>query len=192
MNMTRVPSQSIRSMLVVLLPVLLLACNDHPIQPLERVITAVNRQVNELPAKTKIDFLFVIDNSNSMCQEQVNLADNFKAFSDFLYKELGGSADYHIAVTSTDMDSSPGRNMQPKGDLGRFLAGFDTTGPALQGMRQNNSCKINGNPQMPDNENCGPLLNGRAILKASELNPANPQEDLERKFQCMSALGNAR
>ena len=91
-------------------------CNEHPITPLERVITAVNRQENTLPAKTKIDFLFVIDDSGSMCEEQANLSRNFSAFSDFLFVELGQSTDYRIAVTSTDI-------LEEQGGNGRFLTG---------------------------------------------------------------------
>ena len=69
-----------------LLVAAIVGCNEHPVQPLEGVVTAVNRQANELPAKTKLDFLFVIDTSNSMCQEQQNLSENFSAFSNFLFR----------------------------------------------------------------------------------------------------------
>ena len=91
-------------------------CNEHPITPLERVLTAVNLPENTLPAKTKIDFLFVIDDSGSMCEEQANLSRNFSAFSDFLFVELGQSTDYRIAVTSTDI-------LEEQGGNGRFLTG---------------------------------------------------------------------
>ena len=76
-------------------------CNDHPVLPLDQVLNASNRVENRLPAKTKLDFLFVIDNSSSMGEEQKALADNFKTFSDFLFDELQGAADYRIAVTNS-------------------------------------------------------------------------------------------
>ncbi|MEE2785927.1 MAG: hypothetical protein VX589_01215 [Myxococcota bacterium] len=154
-------------------------CNQHPVQPLERVITAVNRQVNNLPAKTKIDFLFVIDNSGSMCQEQKNLGDNFKAFSDFLYDELRGSADYHIAVTSTDMNQKIGDDGLAEGDLGRFLTGADPNSA-------NVSCQINNMAFRPDTAGCGAILQGKPIIKATEV---QDKADLERKFNCLSTLG---
>ena len=44
-------------------------CNDHPVLPLDQVLNASNRVENRLPAKTKLDFLFVIDNSSSMGEE---------------------------------------------------------------------------------------------------------------------------
>lgn len=79
----------------------LIGCNDHPIRRLDQSLSASNRVENRLPAKTKLDFLFVIDNSSSMGEEQKALADNFKTFSDFLFDELQGSADYRIAVTNS-------------------------------------------------------------------------------------------
>ena len=80
-----------------------LSCNDHKVQPLDQVLTASNRLENRLPAKTKLDFLFVIDNSSSMGEEQQALAQNFRTFSDFLFDELQEAADYRIAVTNTGM-----------------------------------------------------------------------------------------
>lgn len=48
---------------------------------------------------SKVDVLWVIDNSNSMFEEQQNLARNFDAFMEYLKK---GKVEYHIAVTTTD------------------------------------------------------------------------------------------
>ncbi len=50
---------------------------------------------------SKIDLLFVIDNSGSMSEEQTNLATNFPAFIQVI-EESG--LDYRVAVTSTGMD----------------------------------------------------------------------------------------
>ncbi len=55
---------------------------------------------------TEVDVLFVVDNSGSMGDEQNNLASNF---SNFITAAAGWSADYHIGVTSTDMDADSGR-----------------------------------------------------------------------------------
>src|SRR5687767_15154056 len=49
----------------------------------------------------KVDVLWVIDNSGSMEDEQADLVANFPAFMDFF---LGSGLDYHIGVTSTDLD----------------------------------------------------------------------------------------
>jgi hypothetical protein len=48
-----------------------------------------------------VDILWTIDNSCSMSDEQLALTDNFPKFMDYF---LGSGLDYHIGVTSTDMD----------------------------------------------------------------------------------------
>lgn len=173
--------------------VLLGGCNQHPLQELDETVTAVNRQENRLPAKTKIDFLFVIDNSGSMCEEQANLTRNFGLFSNFLFEELGASADYRIAVTSTDMNPD-------SGDRGRFLNTPALPVPSL------NCIDENGDPNVPDTADCQELvMNGELdpVIKSGaegnigrNCNAADPadqaqcaKEDLERKFRCLATLG---
>ena len=172
---------------------LLAGCNQHPLQELDETVTAVNRQENRLPAKTKIDFLFVIDNSGSMCEEQDNLTRNFDAFSNFLFEDLGASADYRIAVTSTDMNpDNPAR--------GRFLNEPALAVPSL------NCIDDEGNPNIPNTMDCQELvMNGELdpVIKSgaegnigTNCNAADPaaqaqcaKEDLERKFRCLATLG---
>jgi hypothetical protein len=61
---------------------------------------------------TKMDIVFVIDNSGSMSQEQANLTANFPKFiqllNDFKTK-TGRSLDYRVAVTTTDITGDRGR-----------------------------------------------------------------------------------
>lgn len=93
----------------------LAGCNNHPLQPLEKVVSGSNRQNVSLPAKTKIDFLFVIDDSGSMSEEQEALAENFSELSGFLVRELGDRADFRIAVTTTDYTSLRGEFVREGG-----------------------------------------------------------------------------
>jgi hypothetical protein len=51
----------------------------------------------------KVDILWTIDNSCSMADEQDKLAENFPLFMDYF---LGSGLDYHVGVTSTDIDGS--------------------------------------------------------------------------------------
>jgi hypothetical protein len=51
----------------------------------------------------KVDFLFVIDNSNSMSDEQQLLIDSFPGFIDTIQATLPSAADFHIGVTKTDV-----------------------------------------------------------------------------------------
>ncbi|MCA9700173.1 MAG: hypothetical protein KC431_21795, partial [Myxococcales bacterium] len=50
----------------------------------------------------KVDFLFVIDNSGSMLEEQDNLASSFPAFINSISSTLSQAQDYHIMVIDTD------------------------------------------------------------------------------------------
>ncbi|MCA9528167.1 MAG: hypothetical protein KC549_17895 [Myxococcales bacterium] len=148
----------------------LAGCNGHPVDRLDNVVTAVNRQENRLPAKTKLDFLFVVDNSGSMCQEQRNLTANFRAFSEFLFQELGAAADYRIAVTSTDM--------QTAGQKGAFL---NTPAEPVASL----NCKDeNDQPLIPDTADCPANL--PLIIQSDQV---DTQADLEKAFRCLATLG---
>ena len=50
----------------------------------------------------KVDFLFVIDNSGSMGDEQDNLIDSFPGFISTIQDTLDEAQDYHIMVADTD------------------------------------------------------------------------------------------
>ena len=49
----------------------LLSCNDQPLVPLDQSLKSSSKQAITLGAKTKIDILFVIDESQSMSDEQL-------------------------------------------------------------------------------------------------------------------------
>ena len=53
---------------------------------------------------SKMDILFVIDDSGSMGEEQGNLAQNFPLFIEALNNFNDGSLDYRVAVTTTGRD----------------------------------------------------------------------------------------
>lgn len=50
----------------------------------------------------KVDFLFVIDNSGSMSEEQDNLINSFPGFIKTIQQELEEAQDYHIMVVDSD------------------------------------------------------------------------------------------
>lgn len=66
----------------------------------------------------KVDFLWVIDNSGSMQQEQNNLASNF---STFIQGFLAKNVDFKMAITTTDTSGS-GANAK----CGKIVSGSDT------------------------------------------------------------------
>ena len=55
---------------------------------------------------TKVDFLFVVDNSGSMEDEQANLVANFPNFINGIQSTLENVDEYHVGVTTTDSYSS--------------------------------------------------------------------------------------
>ena len=59
--------------------------------------------------KQKVDVLWIIDNSCSMSEEQSSLVSNFQYFINYF---VDSDLDWHIGVTSTDLDSNiaPGTN----------------------------------------------------------------------------------
>lgn len=61
---------------------------------------------------SKIDVLWVVDNSSSMTEEQENLGRNFDRFLGFL---TGAKVDYRIAVTSTDAVNDAGKLLAAEG-----------------------------------------------------------------------------
>jgi hypothetical protein len=140
-------------LILVLLP-FEFACNRHPAEKVEDILNAVVVLDNSLPPKTKLDFLFVVDNSDSMCQEQERLSKNFTLFSNFIFDELKGTADYRIAVTSTDIGSA--KDPADRQNKGAFLYA-----PAPSNIPV---CRINDQPEYPNTEDCpatGP--NGNVI-----------------------------
>lgn len=148
----------------------LAGCNDHPLVKIENILTASQDDRFVLPPKTKLDILFVVDNSGSMCEEQINLGENFQAFGEFLYQDLGDNADYRLAVTSTDLRTS--------GHGGRFL---NTPAEPTQLI---NCTRPDGTPFVPDTADCPANL--PLVLKSEDI---ATEDQLVRNFRCMATLG---
>ena len=115
----------------------------------------------------KIDILWVIDNSNSMCEEQDALTANFETFIDGL---SAINADFRLAVITTDMSSNPGVFRQRPGPIG----------PDCSGTADPLNC----------DDVTGPVLSSRDYL----LDPANPNsglhvDELRADFRCTATVG---
>jgi hypothetical protein len=87
--------------LLALAAVLLPACNDVPVRTLYKDFGILVKQALSSKERIKIDFLWVMDNSGSMCQEQNSLSRDFKVFIDQLSDF--SNIDFRLAVTSTDV-----------------------------------------------------------------------------------------
>src|SRR5262249_25020223 len=86
---------------------------------------------------SKIDILFMVDNSGSMAEEHANVAANAGAFIDLI---AATPADFRIALVTTDMFNGP-----PKPGGGRFWSCSTT----IRGC-ENFPCPAAGNPKILD------------------------------------------
>jgi hypothetical protein len=92
-----------RSQVLLVLAMIATGCNDIPIGSLHESFSIKVNQNQKNKDAVKVDFLWVIDNSSSMCQEQSSLA---TSFDDFINKINGFvNVDYRIAVVTTDLKS---------------------------------------------------------------------------------------
>lgn len=92
-------------------------------------------------ACNKMDILFVVDNSGSMGEEQMNLAANFPMFAtliDTYTNSAGQTLDYHVALTTTDRTFTENAELIPgfpiptphEGNDGKFQTGTGCSFPA--------------------------------------------------------------
>lgn len=77
------------------------ACNSHPVSISTATGSVEYQQKTSIDGSEKVDILWVVDNSGSMCQEQKVLRDNFAKFIDELNQT---NLDFHIGLTTTDMN----------------------------------------------------------------------------------------
>lgn len=96
-------------------------CNSVPVESIEKSFSIKVSESSGTSERVKIDFLWVIDNSTSMCQEQVALARSFGEFT----KKLGEAfeIDARVAVTTADMQCDPA-NPDITTAQGRFSQGY--------------------------------------------------------------------
>ncbi len=95
-----------------------LSCNEHGVVPLNENLAVERTDTVGTAGANKVDILWVVDNSGSMCEEQANLRENFDQFITGLV-DIG--ADFNLAVVTTDMQdpNESGRFQNiPDGDAG--------------------------------------------------------------------------
>jgi len=94
--------QTLRRTVVVfaLLVLGLAGCNEHKLVTIESFVDKAVSDSASIRGKTQFDILWVVDNSNSMCQEQDNLTRNF---SEFVRRLSTLDADFRMGVITTDV-----------------------------------------------------------------------------------------
>jgi hypothetical protein len=101
------------------------------------------------PPADQLDILFVIDNSPSMMPLQEALAYNIPRF---LSKIDATGADYHVAITTTDVGGQP-----PTGAYEPFRLGSCNTRNGDDGVMQATACASRGNLSAPARNVCARL-----------------------------------
>ena len=99
------------------------ACVDHPLAPPTPLVSRTETRVT-VGGSQKLDVVFMIDNSDSMKEEQANLIRNFPQFMKTLQDTTRGDPlDVHIGVISSDLGAGPQETAgacHPGGDGGAF------------------------------------------------------------------------
>jgi hypothetical protein len=100
---------------------LALACNDHTLAPPNPIRSRTESRVT-LSGVQKLDIVFMIDDSDSMKEEQGNLIRNFPLFMKALREATSDSPlDVHIGVISSDLGAGPQSDVcRLGGDGGAF------------------------------------------------------------------------
>ena len=86
----------------------------------------------------KVDLLFVIDNSGSMADEQINLVNSFPSFIDEIQTQLEDADGYHIGIITSDLYTFDQGCLQ-EGSMVTQTGGADSSnavcGPYVEGHR---------------------------------------------------------
>jgi hypothetical protein len=112
---------------------LLAGCPDRSISEVDPLQGRVEAKTLPVKLNRDLDLLFLIDNSPSMADKQINLAANFPRFIDVLKTIPGGLPNVHIAVVTSDYgakgadDATFGAGIGQTGDIGA-CRGFGDNG----------------------------------------------------------------
>ena len=151
---------------------LLAACPSRDISKLDP--EPAKEVYKEIPVTSNrnIDILFVVDNSDSMREEQVNLANNFPRFIQVLDGIEGGRPSIHLGVVSSDMGIPP-------------YGAESCSGNGDDGLLQNT----------PRTTGCNAPKNGARFLEDIALTGGGRQTNydgnLEDAFSCIAQLGTS-
>lgn len=115
-----------------------------------------------------IDFLFVIDNSQSMANEQSNLANSVPKFIETIKTKIEDLEEFHIGITSTDAYSANADIPECRKKMGGFVTQVEL---ATDPLDQNG----------PPPKKCGPYASGKRFM--------NQADDLSKTFTCAAKLG---
>lgn len=126
----------------------------------------------EVPGRPRVDYLFVVDDSGSMCEEQAALSRAFQRVAEMLWTDH----DFRLAVVSTDGQGASYPH-------GAFLRRPAEPVPSL------NCRDENGDAAVPDTEDCAELVAGDLLPTILTREAADSADLLARQFRCLVTLG---
>ena len=138
----------------------------------------------------KVDFLFVIDNSISMADNQDNLIASFPGFIDAIQSTLNATDDYHIMVVDTDAETrcTPQACADDGDQWAQCLCPGPSNGNACS--TEYDSCDltlgagvVNPRGSNASNVECALVDDARYITK--------DEPDLLEAFSCVAQVGEA-
>jgi len=149
---------------------LVAACNPVPIDNLERTFSLKVETTAGTDQQVKIDFLWVVDNSTSMCEEQVALASSFQEFTNTLTTFF--AIDARLAVTSSDMQCDADPEQGINASKGKFNQVPADRFPAACYFKQNQQCTTDADCETGAGD-AGAYKCTTENLEVCEVNPNN-------------------
>ncbi len=152
------------------------ACNEVPVRNLTASYVVQVQQVRDRGSPAKLDILWIVDDSPSMCQEQQSLAASFNTFLD-VFRKYTGAIDMRLAVTTTNVcgprTCSSDEDCGP-GSCGEYLWGDKTVKvcycSADGKCRSGSTCALVGGKRvcLPDDAVRGKFLYAPSTLQPPE------------------------
>lgn len=109
------------------LSALVSSCRSHPVADLRDHTPRGETAITMRPEARRLDVLWVIDNSNSMCEEQRELREHFEAFIEPLMR---AGIDLHLGVTTTHVSEDDEEPVAKPGHLQSVPQPIPSTDPA--------------------------------------------------------------
>jgi hypothetical protein len=147
---------------------LLTACNEHPVS-FARATGAIEIIVPETRGTAeKLDILWMIDNSGSMCQEQKFLRDNFERFIEVLGDV---NLDFHIGVVTTHMVTPAQYQFEPIALPGHL----QSTPQPIPGFDPSCYYNLDDNAELDPQAGIDPVLDAIRLAVQCTANPSQYQ-----------------
>lgn len=150
-----------------------LSCNEHELSPFSTSLVSGKKQVKDSGSARAVDIIFVVDNSNSMIEEQRGLDENF---GKFLEKLIAANADFRLAAVDTSYDRNGlAKNFNVKADK-NLLAAVTSNEEAISIQKECDAY----------------FVGGKTWIQYSDFNKDSAEDKLKKVqnlFRCQALIG---